>query len=147
MQWCQRLEADYGMDPQVWQSLDGPSFRLGSKVCLCNSYHGKFYNEKHLIGTGLHVQRFSPLLSWQDVKAYRQTWCWRKLRVLHPDPQAAEGDWVHTEYSLSIGDLKARFHRDTVPPARPHLLKVPVPMGQTLERMSLWGPFLFKPPQ
>jgi hypothetical protein len=28
MQWCQRLEADYGMDPLVWQSLDGPSFRL-----------------------------------------------------------------------------------------------------------------------
>jgi hypothetical protein len=28
MQWCQRLEADYGMDPQVWQSLDGPSFHL-----------------------------------------------------------------------------------------------------------------------
>jgi hypothetical protein len=28
MQWCQRLEADYGMDPRVWQSLDGPSFRL-----------------------------------------------------------------------------------------------------------------------
>jgi hypothetical protein len=23
MQWCQRLEADYGMDPWVWQSLDG----------------------------------------------------------------------------------------------------------------------------
>jgi hypothetical protein len=22
MQWCQRLEADYGMDPQIWQSLD-----------------------------------------------------------------------------------------------------------------------------
>ena len=28
MQWCQRLEADYGMDLWVWQSLDGPSFRL-----------------------------------------------------------------------------------------------------------------------
>jgi hypothetical protein len=26
MQWCQCLEADYGMDPQIWQSLDGPSF-------------------------------------------------------------------------------------------------------------------------
>jgi hypothetical protein len=25
MQWCQHLEADYGMDPQIWQSLDGPS--------------------------------------------------------------------------------------------------------------------------
>jgi hypothetical protein len=25
MQWCQRLETDYGMDPQIWQSLDSPS--------------------------------------------------------------------------------------------------------------------------
>ena len=23
MQWCQLLEADYGMDPWIWQSLDG----------------------------------------------------------------------------------------------------------------------------
>jgi hypothetical protein len=30
MQWCQRLEADYGVDPWIWQSLDGPSFRLSS---------------------------------------------------------------------------------------------------------------------
>ncbi len=42
MQWCQRLEADYGMDPQVAQSLDGPSFHLSSKLCLCNSFHGCF---------------------------------------------------------------------------------------------------------
>jgi hypothetical protein len=26
--------------------------------------HGKSYKEKYLIGTGLQVQRFSPLLSW-----------------------------------------------------------------------------------
>jgi hypothetical protein len=32
MQWCQRLEADYGMNPGIWQSLDGPSFRLSSKL-------------------------------------------------------------------------------------------------------------------
>jgi hypothetical protein len=32
MQWCQRLEADYGMDPQIWQSLDGPSFHHSSKL-------------------------------------------------------------------------------------------------------------------
>jgi hypothetical protein len=37
MQWYQRLEADYGMDPWIWQSLDGPSFRHSSKFCLCNS--------------------------------------------------------------------------------------------------------------
>jgi hypothetical protein len=42
MQWCQGLEADYGMDPRVWQSLDGPSFHLSSKHCLCNSFHGCF---------------------------------------------------------------------------------------------------------
>ena len=24
MQWCQRLETDYGMDPRIRQSLDGP---------------------------------------------------------------------------------------------------------------------------
>jgi hypothetical protein len=32
MQWCLRLEADYGMDPQVQQSLDGPSFCFSSKL-------------------------------------------------------------------------------------------------------------------
>jgi hypothetical protein len=42
MQWCQRLEADYGMDPWICQSLDGPSFRHSSKFCLCNSFHGCF---------------------------------------------------------------------------------------------------------
>ena len=38
MQWCQRLEADYGMDPQIWQSLDGPSFRLSSKAIKKNEF-------------------------------------------------------------------------------------------------------------
>jgi hypothetical protein len=42
MQWCQCLEADYGMYPRVWQSLDGPSFHLSSKLCFCNSFHGSF---------------------------------------------------------------------------------------------------------
>jgi hypothetical protein len=35
MQWCQRLDADYGVDPWIWQSLHGPSFHLSSKLCLC----------------------------------------------------------------------------------------------------------------
>jgi hypothetical protein len=26
------------MDPRVWQSLDGPSFHLSSKLYLCNSF-------------------------------------------------------------------------------------------------------------
>jgi hypothetical protein len=40
MQWCHHLEANYGMDLWIWQSLDGPSFCLSSKLCLCNSFHG-----------------------------------------------------------------------------------------------------------
>ena len=31
-----------GIDPQVGKSLDGPSFSLSSKLCLCNSFHGYF---------------------------------------------------------------------------------------------------------
>jgi hypothetical protein len=42
MQWCLGLVADYVMDPQVRLSLDGPSFHLSSKHCLCNSFHGCF---------------------------------------------------------------------------------------------------------
>jgi len=26
MQWFKHLDADYGMDSRIWQSLDGPSF-------------------------------------------------------------------------------------------------------------------------
>ena len=32
----------WDMDPQVRQSLDGPSFHLSSKLCLCNSFHWYF---------------------------------------------------------------------------------------------------------
>ena len=30
----------YGVDSQVGQSQDGPSFSLSSELCLCNSIHG-----------------------------------------------------------------------------------------------------------
>ena len=42
MQWYHHLESDYGMDHQVWQSLDGPSFHICSKLCFCNSLHEYF---------------------------------------------------------------------------------------------------------
>ena len=29
---------------QVWQSLDGPSFSLSSKLCFCNSFHGYLFS-------------------------------------------------------------------------------------------------------
>ena len=42
MQYCLGLVILYGMDTQVGQSLDSPSFCLSSEVCLCNSFHGNF---------------------------------------------------------------------------------------------------------
>ena len=42
MRWCLHLEADYGMDPRVRQSLDGPSFLLSSKLYLFTYFHGCF---------------------------------------------------------------------------------------------------------
>ena len=73
MQWGQRLEADYGMDPQVWQSLDGPSFRLSSKFCLCNSFHGCFVpNSKK--GQSVHTLVFVLLDFHVFCKLYLIYW-------------------------------------------------------------------------
>jgi hypothetical protein len=81
MQWCQRLEADYGMDPRMWQSLDGPSFFLSSKICLCNSFHGCFVpNSKK--GQSVHTLVF--ILLEFHVFRYVLTYKWilaQKLRI------------------------------------------------------------------
>jgi hypothetical protein len=54
----------------------------------------------------------------------------------------------HMGWSLSIGDLKAYPHSDILPPTWPHILIVPLPMGQAFKDMNLWGEAnLFKPPQ
>jgi len=76
MQWCQRLDADYGVDPWIWQSLHGPSFHLSSKLCLCNSFHGCFVpnsKEGHNVHTSVfillefHVFSKLYLISWVDI--------------------------------------------------------------------------------
>ena len=57
MQWCQRLEVDYGKDSEIWQSLDLQSFHHSSKLCLCNSFHGCFVpNSKE--GHSVHTSFF-----------------------------------------------------------------------------------------
>jgi hypothetical protein len=40
-----------------------------------------------------------------------------------------EGDLSFTGQSLRLAALKACLHSDTLPPTRPHLLIVPLPMG------------------
>jgi hypothetical protein len=46
---------------------------------------------KHLIGSGLQFQRFSPLSSWWEIWQ-ADVLLEKELRVLHLYPQAAEGD-------------------------------------------------------
>ena len=43
---------------------------------------GNLYKEKHLIGAGLQVQRFSQL-SWQKYGSFQADMVQEKLRVLH----------------------------------------------------------------
>ena len=61
-----------------------------------------------------------------------------ELTGLHRHLQGAKGDCI-VGHSLSIGDLKARPHGDTLPLTRPHLLTVLLPLGQVFKHMSLWG--------
>jgi hypothetical protein len=49
----------YGMDPQVGQSLDGPSFSLSSELCLINSFHGYFVPHSKKEGSS-HTLVFLP---------------------------------------------------------------------------------------
>jgi hypothetical protein len=72
-QWCQHLEADYGMDPWIWQYLDGPSFCLSSKLCLCNFFDGCFVpNSKK--GQSVHTLVFVLLQFHVFCKLYLVSW-------------------------------------------------------------------------
>jgi hypothetical protein len=73
MQWCQLLEAECGMDPRMWQSLDGPPLRLSSKLRLCNSLQGRSApNSKK--GQSVQTLVFVPPESHVLRKLYPITW-------------------------------------------------------------------------
>ena len=74
---------------KLWQSvLDRVSTAVKRHHDLDNSYKGK-----HFIVAGLQFQRFAPLSSGQEAgqRADRHV-LEKELRVLHQDPQPAEGD-------------------------------------------------------
>ena len=84
-----------------------------------------------------------------SMAACRQTWCWRRRWESYILIQRQKETVSHTGHSLSIGVIQAQRFNDTLPPTRPHLLIVPLPMGQAFKPMSLWGwgTNLLKPPQ
>jgi hypothetical protein len=69
----QRLETDYGMDPRVWQSLDGPSFRLSSKLYFCKSFHGCFVSNSKK-GQSVHTLVFVLLEFHVFCRLYLVSW-------------------------------------------------------------------------
>ena len=76
----------------------------------------------------------------------RQPWCGRsfkKFYILICRQNRREAVY-HTGCNLSVGDIKACPHSDTLPPTRSYLLIVSLHMSQALKHMRLWGPNLFK---
>jgi hypothetical protein len=76
----------------------------------------------------LTVQRFSP---WQKTRQspgrHELGRSWEFYILVHRQQKEAVYPTGHT---LNIGDLKAGPHGDALPPPRPHLLIVPLPVGQ-----------------
>ena len=63
----------------------------------------------------------------------------KQLRVLHLDLRATEGD-CDPRSSLSILDIKAYLHSDTLPPTRPHLLQQShTPYGSSIQKHESMG--------
>jgi hypothetical protein len=108
MQWCQRLEADYGVDPWIWQSLDGPSFRHSSKLCLCNSFHGCFVpNSKK--GHSVHLAK----LIWSSASTSRKSLAFLLvLKASSPTPGAQSLSLVLVNLQLNgvHGLLQSSFY-------------------------------------
>jgi hypothetical protein len=57
----------------IWQSLDGPSFCLSSKLCLCNSFHGCFVPSSKK-GQSVHTLVFVLLEFHVFCKLYPISW-------------------------------------------------------------------------
>ena len=79
--------------------------------------------------------------------ACSQIWCGRRRGAVYILVLRQQKETVcHAGQCLNIGDLKAHPHSDTLPLTRPHLPILPLPMSQAFKHLSLWRPFLFKPP-
>ena len=107
---------------------------LTSSVLVRKRHHDQSnsYKGKHLTNAGFRSQRWE---AWQHAG---RLGAGGAKRSIYLDPQAAEGDCLpqaarrrvpfHIGQSLSIGDLKAHLHSDTLPSTRLQL--VPFPMAK-----------------
>ena len=116
--------------------------------CEDTPWLGNYYTGKHLIR---FTYSFRGLVHYHSGEAW-QTWCgrsqefhtliWRSQEFYTLEQQRRKLIF-HTGRSPSIGDLKAHLPSDTLPPTRPHLLIVVLPMARH-SNIWRWGPNLFK---
>jgi hypothetical protein len=121
------------------------------------------YKEQHLIGAGLQFQRFSPLSSWREhgsVRADIAVFRLEEWRVLHLHLKATKKrdylsgqpgggsllHWVKLEHRTLKPTPQGRtsFNKETPTPTRPHLLIVPLLMGQAYSNHHT-SPPIFQP--
>ena len=90
------FEADYGMDLWVWQPLDGPSFHLNSKLCLCSSLHGCFApNSKK--GQSIHALVFVLPELYVFRKLYLISWVFCYSAIKKNEFMKFLGKWMDLE--------------------------------------------------
>jgi hypothetical protein len=105
-----------------------------------------FIKENIQLGWVTFSEVQSIIIMTGSVAVCRQIWYWRNEKVLYLDPQAAEGDCLTLDRAWVLGDLKVYLpsdpssSKDSSTPTKPHLLIVPLPMGQAFKHLSPWGP-------
>jgi hypothetical protein len=86
--------------------------------CRRHCGHGNSYKGKHFMCDWLTAQRFSPLLSWWEAWQFVGRHGADKGAESSASWSAAKGDRMLHRHTLSVGDLKAHPHSDTLPPTR-----------------------------
>ena len=110
---------------------------------------GNSYTGKHLIGVGLLFQRFNPLSWWEawqhagrhDVGGDKSSTSWSpgsRRRLLATSGIA----WTY----MRPQSPSPQWHTSSYKATSPYYSVLLLPIGQAFKHMSLWGPFLFKPP-
>ena len=82
--------------------------------------HGNSYKGKHLTGTDLQAQRFSPLLSWQEAWCHAGRHSAGEVAESSSSVLAGSRRMTLGQPGLIFLDLTAYPHSDTLPPARLH---------------------------
>jgi hypothetical protein len=103
---------------------------------------GSFY-KGYLIGAGLHFQMFSLIIMAGSIASMQADMMWEELRILHIDPIAARKRLSPRKLGRGSQNPLPQYHTSsnkTIPsPIWPHLLIVPLPMGQAYSNHHKWG--------